>query len=175
MEELNYNKDKLRSILVKENLLNIDQKIIYNIIIKAFNNKINQIVFFVNSFKGYRKTFLFNIILAKVRLDYEIAITVALSEIVALLLEGKRTAYLRFKIPIKLTETLMLNISQQSKLAYLIYIIKLIIWDEVLMVYKFTFEAVDKIFKDIMQINKPFRGIIFVIDGNFRQILPVVI
>jgi len=43
------------------------------------------------------------------------------------------------------------------------------------MVYKFTFEAVDKIFKDIMQINKPFRGIIFVIDGNFRQILPVVI
>ncbi len=120
MKELNYNTDKLKSILTKENLLNSDQKIIYHIIIKALNNEIDQKVFFVDSSGGYEKTFLFNMILAKVRLDGKIAIAVASSGIAALLLDGGRTAHSRFKIPLKLTETLLLNINQQSDLVELI-------------------------------------------------------
>ncbi len=69
MKELNYNTNELKSILTKENLLNSDQKIIYYTIIKALNDEINQKVFFVDSSEDYRKTFLFNIILAKIRLD----------------------------------------------------------------------------------------------------------
>ena len=102
MKELNYNTDELKSILTKENLLNSNQKIIYYTIIKALNNEIDQKVFFVDGPEGYEKTFLFNMILAKVRLDSKIAIAIALSEIAALLLDGKRTAYSRFKILLKL-------------------------------------------------------------------------
>src|SRR6266498_826592 len=101
MKELNYNTNELKSILTKENLLNSDQKIIYHIIIKALNNKINQKVFFVNSPESYEKTFLFNMILAKVRLDGKITITVVSSGIAALLLDSERIAHLRFKIPLK--------------------------------------------------------------------------
>src|SRR6266511_1244133 len=43
------------------------------------------------------------------------------------------------------------------------------------MAHRFTFEAVNKSFRDITQIDKPFGGIIFIIGGDFRKILPVVI
>ena len=59
-------------------------------------------------------------ILAKVRLDDKIAIAIASSRIAVLLLDGKRTAYSRFKILLKLIETSLLNINQQSDLVKLI-------------------------------------------------------
>ncbi|RGB25552.1 DNA helicase Pif1 like protein, partial [Rhizophagus diaphanus] len=82
--------------------LNIDQKTIYNIIIKAFHEEIDQTVFFIDGPGDYGKTFLFNMILTKVRLESKITIAVASSGIAALLLNGGKTAHSRFKIPIKL-------------------------------------------------------------------------
>src|SRR6266540_7364978 len=43
------------------------------------------------------------------------------------------------------------------------------------MAHRFTFEAVDRSFRDITQIDKLFGGISFIMGGDFRQILPVVI
>ena len=40
--------------------------------------------------------------------------------------------------------------------------------------HKFAFEAVDKTFRDITQVDKPFGGKIFVFGGDFHQILPVI-
>jgi len=147
LEEMNYNIDELNNdLLTKEKLLNNDQKRIYYDIIKAVNNEISDSVFFVDGPGGYGKTFLFNTILAKVRSQKNIALAVASSGIAALLLDGGRTAHSRFKIPLKLTETSLLNISQQSDLAELIKATKLIIWDEAPMAHRFAFEAVDKTF-----------------------------
>ena len=48
------------------------------------------------------------------------------------------------------------------------------------MMHKHVFEAVDRTFRDIMGMvdpllkNKPFGGKVFVLGGDFRQILPVV-
>jgi len=114
--------------------------------------------------------------LAKIRSQGKIAIAVASSEIAALLLNGRRTAHSRFKIPLKLTENSLLNISYQSELAQLIRLTKLIIWDEVPMAHRLAFEAVDKTFRDLRNNHdEPFGGVIFVMGGDFRQILPVVI
>src|SRR4051794_33529424 len=175
MEELNYNSDKLNALLNNKNDLNVDQKNIYNIIIQTVNNEINETVFFVDSPGGYEKTFLFNMILAKIRVNDQIAIAVASSGIAALLLDGGRTAHSRFKIPIKLTETSTLDISVTSELAELIRMTKLIIWDEAPMAHRFAFEAVERTFRDVTDNEKPFGGIIVVLGGDFRQILPVVI
>ena len=114
-------------------------------------------------------------ILARVRSASKVAIAVASSGIAALLLDGGRTAHSRFKIPIQLTESSVLNISNQSELAKLICITDLIIWDEAPMAHRFAFEAVNRTFRYITGINKPFGGIIFVMGGDFRQILPVVV
>ena len=122
MEKTNYDPEELNDLLLKENLLNADQKIIYDsiikllnksyydIIIETFNDKENQSVFFVDGPGGYGKTFLFNIILAYVRSQKKIAIAVASSGIAALLLNGGRTAHSKFKIPLNLTENSVLNI-----------------------------------------------------------------
>ena len=50
----------------------------------------------------------------------------------------------------------------------------LIIWDEAPMQHKFTFQAVDRTFRDLTGIDKPFGGKIMVMGGDFRQVLPVI-
>ncbi len=175
-EEINYDQDEMKTFLTKKNLLNDGQKEIYNTIIDAVNEKSNQKIFFIDGPGGYGKTFLFNMMLAEIRLQNQIAIAVASSEIAALLLNGERTAYLRFKIPIPIIETSTLNISKNSELADLIRMVKLIIWDEVSIAHRYIFEAVDRTFKDLTDnSDEPFRGKIIVMGGDFRQILPVVI
>ncbi len=121
-----------------------------------------------------RKTFLYNTLLANVRSNGDIALAVASSGIAALLISGGRTAYLRFKIPINLDPCSTCNISRRSKEARLINITKLFIWDEALMIYKFAFEAVNRTFCNITQIDEPFGGKTFVFGGDFHQILPVI-
>src|SRR6266542_4424516 len=160
----------MKTLLTKKNLLNDGQKEIYNTIIDAVNEKSNQKIFFIDSPGGYGKTFLFNMMLAEIRLQNQIAIAVASSEIAALLLNGERTAYLRFKIPIPIIETSTLNISKNSELADLIRMVKLIIWDEVSIAHRYIFEAVDRTFKDLTDnSDEPFRGKIIVMGGDFRS------
>src|SRR6185436_17119728 len=87
----------------------------------------------------------------------------------------ERTAYSRFKIPLKLTETTVLNITKQSELAELIRIAKVILWNEAPMINRFAFEAVDRTFRDLMDNDEPFGGKVIVLGSDFRQILPIVI
>ena len=91
------------------------------------------------------------------------------------LMNSGRTAYSRFKIPLKLTKTTILNITKQSELAELIKIAKVILWDEAPMMNRLVFEAVDRSFKDIIDSKELFEGKIIVLGGDFRQILPVVV
>ena len=123
---------------------------------------------------GTGKTFLYNVLLSTVRSSGDIAVAVALSGIAALLITGSRTAHSRFKIPLKLNESLTCNISQNSKEARLIILAKLFIWDEAPMIHKFAFEALDQTFRDITQVDKPFGGKVFVFGGDFRQLLPII-
>jgi hypothetical protein len=51
---------------------------------------------------------------------------------------------------------------------------KLILWDEAPMTNKFAFEAVDRTLRDLTDRNEPLGGIIFVMSGDFRQVLLVI-
>ena len=173
-EEKSYNITQLEKIILNDvPLLNADQRTIYNTVIQSVENNASE-CFFIDGPGGTGKTFLYNTILAKVRSHGEIALPVASSGIAALLIDGGRTAHSRLKIPIILNETSTCNISQGSKEAHLISMTKLFIWDEAPMVHKFAFEAVDRTFRDITQVDKPFGGKIFVFGGDFCQILPVI-
>src|SRR3954469_22330698 len=130
--------------------------------------------FFIDGPGGTGKTFLYNTLLATIRSSGEIAVAVASSGIAALLITGGRTAHSRFKIPLKLNESSMCNIPRNSKEACLINLSKLIIWDEAPMIHKFAFEALDRTFRDITQVDKPFGSKVFVFGGDFRQVLPVI-
>ena len=106
-----YSNNELDEILAKESFLNPEQKYIYERIIQALKNEIDQKLFFVDGPGGCTKTFLFNLILAIVRRDFGIALAVTSFGIAALLLVGRTTAHSRFKIPLHLTEEDTLRIS----------------------------------------------------------------
>ncbi|ETV75935.1 hypothetical protein H257_09895 [Aphanomyces astaci] len=96
------------------------------------------------------KSYVSQILLAKVRDKGDIALVVASSGLAALLLMGGTTAHSRFKIPVTtLNDKSLCHIPKQSSLAKIIRDTKLIVWDEVSMIHKHALEAVDCSIRDI--------------------------
>lgn len=81
IREKTYNEEDLRMFLTKnERLLNENQKQVYDTIMNKLNLN-NGGLYFLDAPGGTGKTFLINVILAKVRLSGEIALAVASSGI----------------------------------------------------------------------------------------------
>ena len=130
--------------------------------------------FFLDAPGGYGKSFVANLLLATVRSRGGVALAVASSGIAALLMSGGTTAHSQFKIPIPPEAHSMCNLRPQTSAAKLVKAAQLIIWDEAPMTHKDAFGAVDRTLKDLMGNNLPFGGKVFVMAGDFRQVLPVV-
>ena len=104
--------------------LNVDQRIIFD----AFSQVITsdeEDIFFLDKFDDIEKTFLINLILAKIQFDEEIALTIIFSDIATTLL-NENTTHSRFKIFIDIQFDFIYNISTQSHLIELIHETKLI-------------------------------------------------
>jgi hypothetical protein len=135
---------------------------------------------FVEGYGGTGKTYLWKAITTKIRYEGKIVLAVASCGIVALLLEGGMTAHSRFHIPLNTTDESMCDIKQGSDLVALLNKTSLILWDEAPMAHRNCFEALDKSLQDILRCTNensdkmPFGGMMVLLDGDFRQILPVV-
>lgn len=162
-------------VVEKESLLNSDQKIAFELIMDEVVKQSGGVIF-LNASGGTGKTFLTNLILAKIRAQGEIALAVASSGIAATLMEGGRTAHSAFKLPLDLTrqENPTCNISKTSGKAQVLKLCKLIIWDECTMAHKKALEALDTTLKDIRGNNKLMGGALLLLCGDFRQTLPVI-
>jgi len=81
---------------------------------------------------GTGKMFLMNLLLASVRMQKIMVISVVSSGIPATLLDNGKTANSIFKLPLKFnyTETPLCNISMQCDAAHVLRECKLIVWDE---------------------------------------------
>ncbi|GFU59942.1 ATP-dependent DNA helicase [Trichonephila clavipes] len=127
------------SEIVAENVpkLNQEQKEIYVKILNSISSNSGQ-CYFLDSPGGTGKTFLINLLLAKIRCERSIAIAVASSGIAATLIDGGKTAQSAFKLPLNLhhSESVNCNISKQSDMAHVLREAKLIIWDECTMAHK---------------------------------------
>ena len=123
---------------------------------------------------------MWNAIVSFLRGQEKVVLTVASSGVASLLLPGGRTAHSRFKIPIDIDESSFCDIKRGSHLADLMKKTCLIIWDEALMTDRMCFEALDRSLRDILSVDNPrvalipFGGIVVVLGGDVRQILPVV-
>ena len=102
-------------------------------------------VFYVDGPGGAGKTFLYTTIQLAMRGENRIVLTVAMSGIAALLLDGGRTAHSRFKLPVPLPlEGAVAGISARSGMAELLRHTDLLIWDEAPNAPKPAFDAVDR-------------------------------
>ncbi|XP_074342789.1 uncharacterized protein LOC141680465 [Apium graveolens] len=136
------------------------------------------VLFFVYGSGGCGKTYLWKIMITKLRSESKIVLPVASSGIAPTLMPGGRTAHSRFKIPIILDDHSTCAISHKADIAQLIQQTSVIIWDEAPMQYRFSFKCFDRSLRDIMKavhphrFHMPFGGIIVILGGDFRQILP---
>ena len=165
--------DATSYLAASEPLLTHDQRRIYRSICDAVDSSIGG-VYFLDAPGGTGKTFVMNCLLAYVRQNNDIALAVASSGIAATLLKLGRTAHSLFKLPIPCDEASTCNITPRSATAELIRRTKLIVWDEAPMSHRYLFDAVNRTLCDIMKNDKPFGGIVTLLAGDFRQILPVV-
>jgi len=173
-DQLSWNQEELcNQVLTMIPLLNQEQQYAYDSVIEEVNKESGK-MFFLDGPGGTGKTYVENLILAKVRSQGHIALAVASSGIAALLLEGGRTAHSIFRIPLILDNKSCCNIDHGSMQAEVFKIAKLIIWDEATMQHHYGYEAVSRMLQDIRQDNNPFGGLTVLFAGDFRQCLPVV-
>ncbi len=137
--------------------------------------------FFVDGLGRAGKTFLYGCLFSRVRCIGDIALSMASSGIVALLLEGGYTAHSRFKIPVAgFCGSSACYVPLNSPQVGLIRAARLIVWDEAPMAHKHVFEAVNFTLQHVMGAidltlkDMLFGGKVVVMGGDFRQILPVV-
>ena len=133
-------------------MFNPEQATAFNAVLKSITN--NQgLLFFIHTAGGCGKTFLCNTIAVEIRRRGQVALYVALSRIVALLLNGKKMSHLYFKIPLSINEDSMAGLKRNSYMFPVIQQTKVIIWDEVPMQHKYDIDAVDQYLRDLLEIS----------------------
>ena len=128
------------------------------------------------AFAGSGKTFCFKILASFCRSNGKIFLPVASTGIATTTaVEGATTAHYRFGIPLNCDENSYCKINKNSKQADLIRQAVMITWDEIVMTHRNILECVDRTLRDICdEPDKPFGGKIFIVAGDYRQLLPVV-
>ncbi|XP_024893165.1 uncharacterized protein LOC112468279, partial [Temnothorax curvispinosus] len=176
LREMNYNaKDMEAYVAANEPLLITDQREAYNKVLDMISKDHGGICF-LDAPGGTGKTFVINLILAKVRLQKKIAVAVASSGIASTLLEGGRTAHSTFKLPLNMAheEYPVCNISKRSGQAKVLQECSVIIWDECTMSHKQALEALNRTLQDLRGKKTFMGGTVVVLAGDFRQTLPVI-
>ena len=175
LRETNYCVDNLNTYIAdNEPLLILDQKHAYDTILHRILSQSGGFPF-LDSLGGTGKTFLINLLLAKVRSHRKIALADASSGIVATLLNGGRTAHSTLKLSLTFhTMIPRCNINKGSGIATVSERCHLVVWHECTMLHKRAFEAFDRTLQDIRGNNTLFGGVTLVIAGDFRQTLPVI-
>src|ERR1700761_217475 len=137
--------------------LNVEQRAIFDVVTTAAIQKEARL-FMMDGPGGTGKTHLENLILADLRSKSNIVLAVASTGIAAILLDNGRTSFSRFKIPLDPTSESVCAITRQSPAADLLRRNSLIIWDEISSQDRHAIEAVDRLMRDIRQVDLPFGG-----------------
>ena len=121
---------------------------------------------------GTGKTFFVHHAVSRLRDRGFCAVCVAASGLAASLLPQGKTAHSAFKIPINCDDLSYCNWNADLRQQF--YGIDVVFWDEISMVSSSVAETVDRSFRQLMGVEKPFGGKVMVFLGDFRQLPPVV-
>ena len=156
-------------------LLTADQRQVYDCFCSMIDGDEGGMLF-LDAPGGTGKTFLINLILAKLHSEGKIALATASSGIAATLLTGGRTLHSTFKIPLDLyaMDVPICSIKKGTALCRVIQEGKATVVDEAPMTNKLAFEAMDRTLRDLTGKDRPMGGICMLLCGDFRQILPVI-
>ena len=174
--EIDYNQGEQQAY-VEHNLpmLTADQREVYDCFFSMIDGNEGGMLF-LDAPGGTGKTFLINLILAKLQSEGNIALATASSGIAATLLTGGRTLHSTFKIPLDLyaMDIPICSIKKGTALSRVIQEGKATVVDEAPMTNKLVFEALDRTLRDLTGKDQPMGGMCMLLCGDFRQILPVI-
>lgn len=174
-DETTYDQAIITRDMQNIDLLNVEQKALFDAVVDRVENPQESNVFFVDGPGGSGKTFCYNSILAYHRSRNKVCLSVASSGIAACLLYKGKTAHSAFGIPLELDKDSSSSIKVNSNKGDLLKQVDLIVWDEAPMMHKHSFECVDRLLRDITGNDTVFGGKVVLFGGDFRQILPVVV
>ena len=156
-------------------LLTADQREVYDCFCLMIESNEGGMLF-LDAPGGTGKTYLINLILAKLRSEGKIALATASSGIAATLLTGGRTLHSTFKIPLDLYAMgiPICSIKKGTALSRVIQEGKATVVDEAPMTNRLAFEALGCTLRDLTGKDRPMGGMCMLLCGDFRQILPVI-
>ena len=154
-----------------------EQKPIFDAVILAARNN-EPLCQMIEARAGRGKTWLMELIVATARREGIIVLCVASTALAATNYRGRRTSHSQLCIPAGDDPTpghrVVCNLQLGSQHATFLRAVRLIIWDEVYNSNRFDIEAVDRMLRDLMNVNIPFGGKVMVFGGDRRQIPPVI-
>lgn len=129
--------------------------------------------FFIDGPGGSGKKFLYETLWYILKGHNKEVCTMAFTGIAATLLPQGKTVHKVFQLPVPLHSDSSSNIKLESQEAAYLKKIDVFIWDEAPMAPRYSIEIIDRILRDIMNNDEIFGGKIFILGGDFRQLLPV--
>ena len=160
-------------------ILNGEQTLIFDEIASRIDhNQMHQprqsAAFFIDGPGGSGKTLLYNTIIAFCRGKGINIAAAAWTGIAATLLQGGQTMHSLFKLPVPILDTSVCIISPTSTYAQRLRETDVFVLDEASMIPTHALHAIDRSLQDISGNALLFGGKVFVLGGDFRQVLPVV-
>ena len=173
------NLDELRQSEAIMASLNEDQRALVDSILQAIDTITSGCppkchAYFLDGPGGSGKTRVYNTLISYLNCKHIKVASAAWTGIAATLLMGGRTVHNLFKLPVPILDTSTCNISPSSPHAHYLRLVMLFIIDEASMVPVHALSAIDKMMRDITNVDVPFGAKIFLLGGDFRQVLPVV-
>ncbi|XP_014775298.1 uncharacterized protein LOC106872729 [Octopus bimaculoides] len=167
--------DLAEYLRVNESKLLPDRRLVYKTVISTVEKQAGSI-FFLDAPGGTGKSFVTQLILAKIRCEKQIALAIASLGITAMLLPRGRTAHSALKLPLDLVRAKIptCNIGKNSEEAEVLRQCCLIVWDECTMTNKGALEEMDQSLKGIWDSTAYMGGVTLLLSGDFQQTLPVI-
>lgn len=174
--QLNYNPAQQQEI-ANDNYrkLNTEQRLIFDNIVTKIQDGVGGL-YFLDAPGGCGKTFLIETLLAHQRSQGKIAVATASTGLAATLLPGGKTVHSTFKIPLNVAtyETSTCSIKKESALSKMLQEASILIIDEATLLHRKVLEAINTSMQDLKSSNELMGGLLLLLCGDFRQILPVV-
>ncbi|XP_004208890.2 uncharacterized protein LOC101239824 [Hydra vulgaris] len=166
-------------------LFNVNQLNVCYTIFAALNEQPNvenqhSRLFFMDGPDGSGKTFTYNYLIAETSSRGIKSATAAWTSIAATLITNGSTLHGLFKLPVPILDNNTCNVTPNSIHGHFLSQVILFLLDETSMIFcmikhpKFALNTIDRLLKDVCNINFLFGGKVILFGGDFRQILPVV-
>jgi len=131
-------------------IFNPEQATAFDTVLESVTNNQGHL-FFIHAARGVGKTFLCNTIAAEIRRRGQVTLCIASSRIAALLLDGGRTSYSCFKIPLSIHEDFVAGLKHNSYIFLVLQQTRVIIWNEVSMQHKY--DIVNQCLRDLLEVS----------------------